>query len=75
MNRGYLVLQDNGRFGAITTEFTCGSPIQAFIDGKLIEGRIEGRVNWENNGEFEYYLLADDGEAYSLKNGIEVLYE
>ncbi|MGL5765424.1 MAG: DUF5348 domain-containing protein [Sarcina sp.] len=75
LKRGYLVLQDNGRFGAITKEFTCGHPIKAFIDGVLIEGAIEGRFNWDNNGEHEYYLLGDDGNSYSLSDKIEVLFE
>ena len=44
--RGWLVLQDNNRFGAITKEFTSGTPVEVFIKGKLIKGAI--KYSWDN---------------------------
>ena len=67
--RGWLVLQDNNRFGAITKEFTSGTPVEVFIKGKLIKGAIE--YSWDNQ---EYYLLSDDNKYYKLENGMEVLF-
>lgn len=75
LNRGYLILQDNDRLGAITREFTCGSPVEVFIDGELIKGTIECRFDWSSNGEASYYLLGADKKSYSLKDGMEVIYE
>ena len=66
LTRGWLVLQDNKRFGAITKEFNSGSPVEVFIEGKLIKGTIE--YSWENE---EYYLLSDDNKYYKLKNDME----
>ena len=69
LTRGWLVLQDNKRFGAITKEFNSGSPVEVFIEGKLIKGVIE--YSWENE---EYYLLSDDNKYYKLKNDMEILF-
>lgn len=74
LNRGNLILQDNDRLGAITKEFTCGSPVEVFIDGQLIKGTIEWRFDWSSNGEASYYLLGEDKNSYSLKDGMEVLF-
>ena len=46
LTRGWLVLQDNGKYGAITKEFNSGIPVEVFIEGKLIKGTIE--YSWEN---------------------------
>lgn len=67
--RGWLVLQDNGRYGAITREFTSGTPVEVFIEGKLIKGVIEYSCDNE-----EYYLLGDDDKYYKLKNDMEILF-
>lgn len=69
LTRGWLVLQDNKRFGAITKEFNSGSLVEVFIEGKLIKGTIE--YSWENE---EYYLLSDDNKYYKLKNDMEILF-
>lgn len=69
LTRGWLVLQDNGRYGAITKEFNSGSAVEVFIEGKLIKGVIE--YSWENQ---EYYLLGDDDVYYKLKNDMEILF-
>lgn len=69
LTRGWLVLQDNKRFGAITKEFSSGTPVEVFIEGKLIKGTIE--YSWENE---EYYLLGDDNVYYKLKNNMEILF-
>lgn len=69
LTRGWLVLQDNKRFGAITKEFNSGMPVEVFIEGKLIKGTIE--YSWENE---EYYLLSDDDKYYKLKNDMEILF-
>lgn len=69
LTRGWLVLQDNKRFGAITKEFNSGMPVEVFIEGKLIKGVIE--YSWENE---EYYLLGDDDKYYKLKNDMEILF-
>lgn len=69
LTRGWLVLQDNGRFGAITKEFSSGTTAEVFIEGKLIKGTIE--YSWENE---EYYLLGDDDVYYKLKNNMEILF-
>lgn len=72
LKRGHLILQDNKRYGIITKELTSGTPIEAFINGKLVKGSIEYRFI---DCEGQYYLLGDDDICYSLKNGIEVLFE
>lgn len=69
LTRGWLVLQDNGRYGAITKEFNSGTTVEVFIEGKLIKGTIE--YSWENE---EYYLLGDDDVYYKLKNDMEILF-
>lgn len=69
LTRGWLVLQDNGRFGAITKEFSSGTTVEVFIEGKLIKGTIE--YSWENE---EYYLLSNDNKYYKLKNDMEILF-
>ena len=69
LNRGWLVLQDNWRYGAITIEFSSGTTVEVFIEGKLIKGTIE--YSWENQ---EYYLLGDDDVYYKLKNDMEILF-
>ena len=69
LTRGWLVLQDNKRFGAITKEFSSGTQVEVFIEGKLIKGTIE--YSWENE---EYYLLGDDNKYYELKNNMEILF-
>ena len=69
LTRGCLVLQDNGKYGAITKEFNSGIPVEVFIEGKLIKGTIE--YSWENE---EYYLLGDDDKYYKLKNDMEILF-
>lgn len=77
MKRGFLIKKDNDRYGIVVHELSCGEPIQAFINGELIKGSIEGR-RADNGSRFyenEYYLLGDNGKSYSLKNGIEVLFE
>lgn len=68
-NRGWLVLQDNGRFGAITKEFTSGTAVEVFINGYIVKGTIE--YSWNNE---EYYLLSDDNKYYELKNDMEILF-
>lgn len=68
-NRGWLVLQDNGRFGAITKEFTSGTSVEVFINGYIVKGTIE--YSWNNE---EYYLLSDDNKYYELKNDMEILF-
>lgn len=67
--RGWLVLQDNNRFGAITKEFTSGTPVEVFINGYIVKGTIE--YSWDKQ---EYYLLGDDNKYYELKNGMEILF-
>ncbi|MBQ8902460.1 MAG: DUF5348 domain-containing protein [Bacilli bacterium] len=67
--RGWLVLQDNNRFGAITKEFTSGTPVEVFINGKLVKGTIE--FNWDSQS---YYLLGEDNKSYKLKNDMEILF-
>ena len=69
LTRGWLVLQDNKRFGAIPKEFSSGTTVEVFIEGKLIKGTIE--YSWENE---EYYLLGDDNKYYELKNNMEILF-
>ena len=67
--RGWLVLQDNNRFGAITKEFTSGTSVEVFINGYIVKGTIE--YSWDKQ---EYYLLGDDNKYYELKNGMEILF-
>lgn len=74
MIRGFLILQDNGRFGVVTRELTCGTPVEVFINGYIVAGTIEYRTDWET-GQGEYYLLSDDKTAYTLTNDMEILLE
>lgn len=67
--RGWLVLQENGRYGAITKEFSSGTPVEVFVDGYIVKGTIE--YSWDNQ---EYYLLGDNDKYYKLKNDMEILF-
>ena len=67
--RVWLVLQDNNRFGAITKEFSSGTPVEVFVNGYIVKGTIE--YSWDNE---EYYLLGNDNKYYELKNGMEILF-
>ena len=69
LNRGWIVKQENGRLGAITKEFTSGTPVEVFINGYIKKGTIE--YSWDNQ---EYYLLGEDKEYYKLKNDMEILF-
>ncbi|MGL5189765.1 MAG: DUF5348 domain-containing protein [Paraclostridium sp.] len=68
MQRGHLIKKDNGRYGIIVTELTSGEPVQIFIDGKLLDGRIEHKGN-------DYCFIDKNNNIHKLNDGMEVLFD
>lgn len=69
--QGILKKLENGRFGIVTKELSCGSIVELYIskDNTFIKGRIEA------NMEGEYYFLSNEGQAYNLEDNMFIAYE
>ena len=64
---GKLVLNSQGRFNLDTAQelyFTCGSPIELFIDGEWYRGRVE------SDGD-DYYFYNYESENQALEEGMK----
>jgi hypothetical protein len=64
---GILVLNSQGRFNLDTAKniyFTCGSPIEVFINEEWYRGRVE-------NESGEYYFYSYENENIPLREGMK----
>jgi hypothetical protein len=64
---GKLVLNSQGRFNLDTAQelyFTCGSPLEMFIDNEWYRGRVE------SDGK-DYYFYNYEGENIPLNEGMK----
>lgn len=72
IRRGNLLFNSKTeRYEIVVQTLTCGYPIQAFVNDKLIEGTIEAKFI---DGKMEYVLLDENNRSYKLNNGMEVLF-